>query len=161
MSSLLKIPHLHPLVYFIADKPTKTNVSQEVPLVGTQSYKTLLEWIGEMDIDISRVRMYNQTDGPFSNTMSRVSLNKAVVLRQIAVIALGQKAATYLKKAGINNYFVLPHPSGRNRLLNDKHFVINKLMDCKKYIYEGVISDEQQPAKESCGIEDSGYLSDC
>lgn len=161
MNKLFPTNYLHPLIYFIADKPTKDNVSQEVPLVGTQSYKTLLEWIGEMDIDISRVRMYNQNDAPFSNVLSRASLNKAITLRQICVIALGQKAATYLKKAGINNYFTLPHPSGRNRLLNDKHYVITRLENCKRYVYEGIKNDEQQSPEEGAGIEDSGYLSDC
>jgi hypothetical protein len=138
MSNLLKLPHLHCLVYFVADKPTKENVSKEVPLVGTTSYRTLLEWIGDMDIDITRVRLYNQINNPFGNVMARASLNRAVELKQIAVIALGQKAATYLRKAGITNYFPLPHPSGRNRLLNNKKFVKIKLEACKKYIYEGV-----------------------
>lgn len=154
-------PYLHPLVYFIADKPAKDNVSPEVPLVGTQSYKTLLEWIGEMDVDITRVRMYNQTDNPFGNIMSKVSLNKAITMKQICVVALGQKSATYLKKSGINQFFILPHPSGRNRLLNDKAFVRMKLGTCRRYIYEGVLNDEQQSPQKGTRIEDSGYLSDC
>lgn len=135
---LLGLKHLHPLVYFIADKPAKDNVSQEVPLVGTASYRTLLEWIGMMDVDITRVRLYNQSDAPFSNVMALTSLNRACELRQIAVIALGQKAATYLKKTGVKNYFLLFHPSGRNRLLNRQDYVTLRLAQCKKYIYEGV-----------------------
>lgn len=142
MSDLLRLKYLHSLVYFVADKPTKDNMSQDVPLVGTQSYKILLEWIGDMDIDITRVRLYNQIDNPFNNIMAQSSLNKAIQLKQICVIALGQKAATYLNKAGIKNYFTLPHPSGRNRLLNDKKFVKIKLSACKKYIYDGVINEQ-------------------
>lgn len=153
--------HLHALVYLVADKPAKDNLSPEIPLVGTQSYRTLLEWIGYMNVDITRVRMYNQSDNPFDNTMSRISLNQAITLKQICVIALGQKAATYLKKAGIKSYFILPHPSRKNLLLNDKAFVRMKLESCKNYIYQGGLDDEQQPTKESGGIEDSGYLSDC
>ena len=152
---------LHPLVYVVADKPTKDNVSQEVPLVGTRSYRTLLEWLGLMDIDISRVRLYNQVDNPFSNVMAKTSLNRAIELKQIAVVALGQKAATYLKKAGINNFFIMIHPSGRNRLLNDPEFVKLKLDACKRYIYEGVLYNEQQSAQKSERVEDGGYLSDC
>lgn len=160
MSNILQFPHLHSLVYFIADKPTKDNVSQQIPLVGTSSYRTLLEWIGMMDIDITRVRLYNQIDGPFNNVMSRMSLNRAIELRQICVVALGQKAATYLRKAGITNYFMLPHPSGRNRLLNDKKFVKVKLDLCKRFIYEGV-NDERQPTQKNSGTESSGYFTDC
>lgn len=138
MSNLLRFPHLHALVYFVADKPTKENASQDIPLVGTQSYKTLLEWIGEMDIDITRVRLYNQVDEPFSKALSAASLNTAVKSKQIKVVALGQKAANYLLKCGIADYFLLPHPSGRNRLLNDKEFLKIKLEACKNYVYEGV-----------------------
>lgn len=136
--------HLHPLTYFIADRPTKDNLSPEVALVGTKSYRTLLSWIGMMNVDITRVRLYNQVDDPFGNIMSKVSLNQAIALKQICVIALGQKAATYLKKAGISNYFTLMHPSGKSRLLNNKKFVTLQLEACKQYIYQGVLNDEQQ-----------------
>lgn len=142
MNKLFHTNFLHPLVYFVADKPSKDNVSQTVPLVGTQSYKTLLVWIGEMNIDISRVRMYNQSDAPFSNALTRASLNRAIDLRQICMIALGQKAATYLKKAGIENYLMLPHPSGRNRLLNNRDFVDNMLTNCKHFVYKGITYEE-------------------
>lgn len=141
---LLGTKYLHGLVYFVADQPTKDNIAPHVPLVGTDSYKTLLTWCGEMDVDITRVRLYNQTDRPFDHIMSRTTLNRAVELGQIKVIALGQKAAMYLNKVGVDEYFVLPHPSGRNRLLNDKEFVANKLGSCRKYIYEGVLDGKQR-----------------
>ena len=140
MSNLMRMTYLHPLVYFVADKPTKDNVSPDVPLVGTKSYRTLLNWIGEMDIDIMRVRMYNQVDNPFGNFMSQASLNRAIQLGQIRVVALGQKAATYLNKAGITNHYLMLHPSGRNRLLNDPIFVKMKLENCKAYIYKGELN---------------------
>lgn len=155
MSNLLRFPHLHCLVYIVADKPTKDNISQDVPLVGTDSYKTLLTWLGEMDVDVSRVRLYNQSTSPFSSTTARLSLNKAIEASQIRVIALGQKAATYLVKTGIVEYFVLPHPSGRNLLTNDKNFVKVKLAACKNYIYEGD-TNEQQSTKESTGVASEG-----
>lgn len=146
MNSLLLLgtKYLHGLVYFVADQPTKDNVSPVVPLVGTESYRTLLRWCGEMDVDITRVRMYNQVDGPFDHTISRATLNKAIELGQIKVIALGQKAASYLVKVGVNEFFILPHPSGRNRLLNDKEFVKEKLGACRKYIYEGVLNGDEK-----------------
>ncbi len=144
---LMGSKYLHALIYFVADQPSNKNLSPSVPLVGTDSYKTLLEWIGEMSIDITRVRFYNQTDGPFDNAYSKATLNQAVKLEQIKVIALGQKAAGYLNKVGIEEYFVLPHPSGRNRLLNDKELVANKLGACKRYIYEGVLDGKQEPQK--------------
>lgn len=139
MASLLRFPQLHCLVYVVADRPTKDNISTQVPLVGTGSYRRLLEWLGMMDIDITRVRMFNQVDDPFGNVMSKASLKQAIQLNHIRVVALGQKAATYLTKVGVTDYFLLPHPSARNRLLNDPDFVKMKLDNCKRYIYQGVL----------------------
>ncbi len=136
---LMGSKYLHSLIYFVADQPSNKNLSPSVPLVGTDSYKTLLKWLGEMDIDITRVRFYNQADGPFDNAMSRATLNQAIKLGQIRVVALGQKASQYLGKVGVEEYFVLPHPSGKNRLLNDKDYINNKLGSCRTYIYQGVL----------------------
>jgi hypothetical protein len=133
--SLLGSKYLHALLYIVADQPSNKNLSPSVPLVGTDSYKRLLIWLGAMNVDITRVRFYNQTDGPFDNPISKATLNKAVELGQIKVIALGNKAAQYLNKAGVDEYFVLPHPSSRNRLLNDTILVKEKLGACKNYIY--------------------------
>lgn len=149
MTKLLTTNYLHCLVYIVADKPSKDNIDPEIPLVGTSSYKRLLGWIGDMDIDITRVRLYNQSNNPFSNSMTRVTLNTAIELGQIRVIALGQKAAIYLKKAGIRQYFLLPHPSGRNRLTNDINYVKLKLEDCKNYIYKGVLNEFESQNKNT------------
>ncbi len=150
MNSLLLMgsKYLHGLIYFVADQPSNKNLSPSVPLVGTDSYKTLLTWIGQMDVDITRVRFYNKADGPFDNPLSRATLNQAVKLGQIRVVALGQKAGHYLSKVGVEEFYVLPHPSGRNRLLNDKEFVKNKLGSCRTYIYQGVLDGDKEP-KES------------
>lgn len=135
---LIKDRYLHPLVYFIADKPTKENLSPKIPLVGTKSYRTLLGWCGEMNVDISRVRMFNQSDKPFNGIGNVPSLNQAIELGHIRVIALGYKAMDYLIKSGVDEFFVLPHPSGRNLQLNYKELVQSKLDHCRDYIYHGV-----------------------
>jgi hypothetical protein len=141
--------HLHPLVYIVADKPAKENVSPRVPLVGTQSYRMLLRWVGEMDLDITRIRMYNQSDKPFDAFMSKLSLNRAVELNQIKVIALGNAAAEYLNTAGITSFYQLPHPSGLNRQLNDLRQLKKTLKECKEYVYQKEESVEtQNPIKD-------------
>ena len=139
---MMNSKYLHGLIYIVADQPANKNLSPSVPLVGTDSYKTLLVWLGSMDVDVSRVRFYNQVDGPFDNPLSRATLNQAVKLGQIKVIALGQKASGYLLKANVDEFFVLPHPSSKNRILNDKQYIATKLGACRKYIYEGVIDGE-------------------
>lgn len=134
----LNSKYLHPLVYFIADQPGKDNISPDVPLVGTVSYRNLLGWIGIMNLDITRMRLYNQSDSPFDNLFTLTTLNKAVMLDQIKIIALGTKAKDYLLKIGIEEFFVLPHPSPKNRALNDKDMIREKLGACERYVYKGI-----------------------
>lgn len=153
MNKLFNLNYLHCLVYIVADKPSRENISPEVPLVGTSSYKRLLIWLGEMNIDITRVRLYNQSDSPFGNSLARSSLNHSIELGQIRVIALGQKATNYLQKAGIKKYFTLPHPSSKNRLTNDPKFVSMKLENCQTYVYKGVLNDELKSPKKSSTVE--------
>lgn len=129
--------HLHSIIYFVADKPAKGNLSPKIPLVGTSSYKTLLNWCGDMDIDVTRIRMFNQSDNPFPQFGIK-SLNIAIKENHIKVVVLGEVAKKYVLKAGVDEFFVLPHPSPANRKLNDHKFVKDTLKQCKNYIYKGV-----------------------
>lgn len=47
------------------------------------------------------------------------------------IIALGNNASKALENIA---HFKLPHPSGRNRQINDKAFIDQRLADCIKYI---------------------------
>lgn len=51
------------------------------------------------------------------------------------IICLGSFAASCLDRIN-KSYFKLPHPSPRNRLMNDKRYVNNVLKKCREYIYE-------------------------
>jgi uracil-DNA glycosylase len=51
------------------------------------------------------------------------------------IIALGKIAAAALD-SGVMPYFQLPHPSGRNRVLNDKIKITKLLEQAKQFIYE-------------------------
>lgn len=50
------------------------------------------------------------------------------------VVSLGREPDGVLEKLGVP-HFPLPHPSGRNRLLNDHHFVTEVLDECERYLY--------------------------
>lgn len=54
------------------------------------------------------------------------------------IIAWGMSVSKFLNIIDVK-HFVLPHPSPRNRQINDKNFVENRLKECKKYIYEDSI----------------------
>lgn len=49
------------------------------------------------------------------------------------VIALGNVASSSLHKIGIE-HFKMPHPSGRNRLLNDREYELAMIERCREYI---------------------------
>jgi hypothetical protein len=50
-----------------------------------------------------------------------------------AIVALGNDVSNTLRKMGVE-HFKLPHPSPRNRLLNDKTFEAERLVACRAYI---------------------------
>lgn len=49
------------------------------------------------------------------------------------VVALGNSVSSVLSRLGVE-HFKMPHPSGRNRLLNDPVFEMMKLCECREYI---------------------------
>lgn len=49
------------------------------------------------------------------------------------VIALGNEVSNYLWVKGVK-HFLLPHPSPRNRKLNDVNFVHSQLHNCKTFL---------------------------
>ncbi len=124
---------LHRQVVFIGDRPNqKKNRHLDVPFVGTRSYKTLLEWFYRMDVDITRVYLVNAytVDG------APVMLPWDALREQgTAVVVLGAAALEAVKDKDVQ-FFVLPHPSGLNRELNDKKKLSEKLAKCRDFIYK-------------------------
>lgn len=134
-------------IIFVGDKPSSKNKDKDIAFVGTKSYKTLLEWIYLLDLDLNSVYICNKSDikssvckssGPYLsvNTPS-ISLD---VFRQDVIIALGDNAFKHLKKevkktGGEFNLIKMPHPSGLNRTLNDKAFVKSEIARIKKIIH--------------------------
>jgi G:T/U-mismatch repair DNA glycosylase len=50
------------------------------------------------------------------------------------VVALGKFPSKVLDNLGVD-HFVLPHPSGLNRKLNDREYELQQLEECRKYIH--------------------------
>lgn len=112
------------MIVFVGDKPSVHNIDPKVAFVGTKSYKTLLSWIADMDVDIQQVRLDNASTFKAWNYMEE----------GYKFVALGNEAAIKLKACGFK-YFQLPHPSGMNRKLNDKAWLLSQLFECKNYIF--------------------------
>jgi uracil-DNA glycosylase len=109
------------MIIFVGDAPSKKNTDPSIPFVGTQSYKRLLMWIWEMDINITDVYLCNKDKIP-------LHFNGKYV-------ALGRNAEKVLQMFELP-YFYLPHPSGLNRTVNDKRLMSRLFKDCKTFLNE-------------------------
>lgn len=120
------------MILFVGDKPSKKNINSRVAFVGTRSYKTLLEWIYYLDVDITEAMTCNRVD-PWAT-------NDVIVADK--VIALGKEAERFVASIR-DDYFALPHPSGLNRQLNDDLYVRRVLRECKEWLKKYPQEDQE------------------
>lgn len=111
------------MTLFVGDRPSALNTDPDVAFKGAACEARLLEWIDRLGVHDYKVM--NHTHQHFDMTMFMHFCDGG------PIIALGNNASKYLK---YYNHFKLPHPSGRNRQINDKAFIEEKLSECKKYI---------------------------
>lgn len=112
-------------VIFVGDKPSKHNTDPRIAFLGTKSYKTLLNWMEALEVE--DFQLVNRTDPNFVEVVDKA------VKDQYNVVALGKEAHIALLNINIGHYG-LPHPSGRNRWLNDKTKLAAYLKACKEYL---------------------------
>jgi len=120
------------MIIFVGDKPSKKNKNIGIPFVGTQSYKRLLDWIWQMDINVTDVHLVNANSSDFSEETIALSQFRFV---GSVMVALGNSASKFLDTIEVE-HFKLPHPSGRNLKLNDKEWLTTELNKCKRYLNE-------------------------
>lgn len=99
----------------------------------SMTFRKLDKWAEELDIGM--YAFINTVPERGAATMKNVQwdyLRQSVTLHK-KVIALGGFASSVLTKLNVD-HFRLPHPSPRNRLLNDKKFEAEQLRLCKKYL---------------------------
>ena len=124
------------IVCFVGSNPSRKNHDSLVPFQGTRSLHILFGWIKLMELD--RYKLFNVTPKVIEYNKIRVSdydldtLDKEVKNEKL-VVALGFVASKALTKLGVR-HFRLPHPSGRNRQLNNPVFVKSQVLACKSYI---------------------------
>lgn len=112
------------MVLFIGDRPSKRS-DPKVPFKGAACGKRLMEWIKfVIDDKYLKYKIINQSDYPSL-------IVGEFLLLGYKIVALGNVASNFCRDYP---HFKLPHPSGRNRQINDKEFIMNKLIECKEYI---------------------------
>lgn len=102
------------MILVIGEKPSKKTKNNP-------TLKNLYRWLGYMDI--KTVSFTNISDSEWMSVTNKYDV----------IIALGRKASDELNRFGII-HFMLPHPSPRNRQLNNKSFIKEQLDSCKAYL---------------------------
>ena len=114
------------MIIFIGDKPSARMAKDARPFEGAACEQRLYDWIFEIIPESVREHtIINQCDYSYANFYAMHLRDKHIL------IALGNNASKALKNIP---HYKLPHPSGKNRLLNNKKFVAKKLKACKNYI---------------------------
>jgi uracil-DNA glycosylase len=119
-------------IVFIGDRPSSKNLDQKVPFVGTKSHSNLIKWTHYMGIP-GYLLLNSHTDADKSKIFDLAS-------QGFKCIALGNNSSKVLESLKIE-HFKLPHPSPRNRLLNNKNYIDNELIKCKNYL-NGILLKE-------------------
>ena len=120
-------------IIFVGLNPSRVPVSKSKG----SSYLRFHTWLDYLELDY--VSFTNLSSDPqwdfkfksFDHTLLCTSLEK-----YDRIVSWGTKVSSYLKRLGFADHFVLPHPSGLNRQINDHKYIQRKLEECKEFIYD-------------------------
>jgi hypothetical protein len=112
------------MIFFVGDKPSKRTDPNQA-FRGAACEARLMEWIKALLPEGERFKLFNSSEEGAGIWCLWASEDG------YPIIALGNNASNYLKSL---EHFKLPHPSGRNRQINDKEFIKAKLNECREYI---------------------------
>lgn len=74
---------------------------------------------------------------PFPGKIHRSLVRTDLLMERVSlathVVALGNFPSEVLNKLGVEHH-QLPHPSPRNRMINDVDLINHRLMECKRYL---------------------------
>jgi hypothetical protein len=114
---------------FVGDRPSPKNTNPALAFHGTKSMDTLAGWLFWLGLRKNEVILINSHE---PHLMDAILSHHYFGYK---IIALGNNASSRLDAMEIP-HFKLPHPSGRNRKLNDTKFVDSELEKCKNYLKE-------------------------
>lgn len=125
-------------ILVIAESPAKGYEGRPAILNGCRTGETWRRWADQIGIDPEMCEYHNLYDEHGNlNPKTQNVINEASDDINSLLILLGSRASTHRKRTlgDRNSLFVeLPHPSGRNRVLNDKYFVNRILEGAKEYV---------------------------
>ncbi len=111
---------------FVGDEPN-SQARTRTPFVHAKCAERLSQWVDYLVGDEDYV-VVNQCDVSKAQLYDYIRENG-----NVKFIALGNRASFKLANCFID-HFKLPHPSGRNRQLNDKVRLLTVLRTCKEFL---------------------------
>jgi hypothetical protein len=114
------------MIIFVGDKPSKRMKPGAKPFEGAACERRVKSWINTLTRGgDDQYLIINQCDYEFINFVAMVRRDGH------RLIALGNNAS---KAISTVDHFKLPHPSGRNRQINDKAFISKRLNECREWL---------------------------
>ena len=114
-------------VVFVGDTPSSTNIHPDIAFVGAKCFERLVEWIKQLPIDY-----YICLNSEGERDLDKIHCLTSAGFK---VIALGNKASDRLSLQKVE-HFKLPHPSGLNRIINDKRKMALEMLACHTYLMD-------------------------
>ncbi len=114
-------------ILLVGDKPSRYNKNPNIAFIGARCESRLNEWIEILGNP--KVIAVNRVSRDFKPLVNVAKNNN------YPIVALGDAAS---KALGETYHFKLPHPSGRNRKLNKKQYIVDVLNSCKDFLQKSL-----------------------
>lgn len=118
-------------IIFVGMNPSKVKVSRAKGLAYTR-FNTWLDYLEIRNVAFTNLSGDSEWDFKFKTFDHDFLIHSLNGHNKI--VAWGSLVSNYLKRLGFKEHFVLPHPSPRNRKLNDHKYVHHTLKACKDYL---------------------------
>ena len=135
------------MILFVASNPSRLNLDSNVPFKGSKSEKNFNEWAARIS-PLGNHEVMNVLDNVTEDNrpLTKAEIEEGVfgICERLKdggitkVVTLGKSAQLAIEMSqsivGPIDYYALPHPSPRNRFLNNKEQVEAVLEECEKWV---------------------------
>ena len=118
---------------FVGLNPSRVPISRSKG----SSYKRFHSWLDYLGLDyVSFTNLSSDPNWDFKYKSFDHESIRELLDGYTKIVAWGSKVSDYLTRLNNYEHYILPHPSGLNRLLNNPMYVESKLEGCKRYLEE-------------------------
>lgn len=125
---------------FVGSNPSQASTCDAAFHGSTRSSAILTSWCKNLDAILMHTNVLDKkTDDNRPLKKSEISANlddlrsKIDSIKPDRLVALGKTAAAALQLLGVD-FYEMPHPSGRNRMLNDPSYVAEKVRGLTEFV---------------------------